>query len=220
MKKLLEKYLLKSGYDKFLKADDLYPIAFNKVNNKSFIEISEPGNIFLVIQGNTDIYFPDKNGKNHLLARAYTDDYQLGGISKHFQKKDVSMDNYQISLSKNSICYGINKEKIKKLLNSISFIEFVFERHIRFTNRIIQENYLRNIFSVEEYVAYILYNHAREGIYEVNSYSLFANLLKCDRTTLYRVITALESRDILKKDGKVLRIKSMEKLKFIFDEKL
>lgn len=87
MKKLVEKYLLKSGYDKFLKADDLYPIAFNKVNNKSFIEISEPGNIFLMIQGNMDIYFPDKNGKNHLLARAYTDDYQLGGLSKYFQKK-------------------------------------------------------------------------------------------------------------------------------------
>lgn len=219
MKKLVEKYLLKSGYDKFLKADDLYPIAFNKVNNKSFIEISEPGNIFLMIQGNMDIYFPDKNGKNHLLARAYTDDYQLGGLSKYFQKKDVSMDNYQISLSKKSICYGINRQKIKELFNNISFMEFIFEKYMHFTSRTMQENYLRNIFSIEEYVAYILYNHTREGVYEVSGYSLFASLLKCDRTTLYRVITTLESRNILKKDGKILRIKSMEKLKFIFDEK-
>lgn len=129
------------------------------------------------------------------------------------------MDNYQISLSKKSICYGINRQKIKELFNNISFMEFIFEKYMHFTSRTMQENYLRNIFSIEEYVAYILYNHAREGVYEVSGYSLFASLLKCDRTTLYRVITTLESQNILKKDGKVLRIKSMEKLKFIFDEK-
>ncbi len=220
MKKLLEKYLLKSGYGKFINTYDLYPIAFNKINNKTFIEVSEPVNIFLMIQGHMDIHFPDKHGKNHLLARVYTDDYQLGGTSKHFLQKDSSMGNYQISLSNNSICYGINKDKIKELFNDPSFLSFVFERHIRFTNQIMQENYLRNIFSIEEYVAYILYNHSREGVYEVNGYSLFANLLKCDRTTLYRVIVSLENRGILKKDDKILRINSMEQLKFIFDEKL
>jgi len=220
MKKLLRKYLLKSGYGKFIDTDDLYSIDFNKVNNKSFVEISEPGDIFIMIQGHMDIYFPDKHGKNHLLARVYTDDYQLGGTSKHFLQKDSSMDNYQISLSSNSICYGINKKKIKILFNDPSFLSFIFERHIRFTNQIMQENYLRNIFSIEEYIAYILYNHAREGVYEVSGYSLFANLLKCDRTTLYRVIISLENRGILKKDDKLLRIHSMEQLKFIFDEKL
>lgn len=219
MNKLLENYLLKSGYGRYIDTSDLYPMAFNRVNNKTFIEISEPGDIFLMLQGNMDIYFPDKNGKNHLLARVYRDDYQLGGISRYFQKEDASMDDYLISLSDNALCYGIDRKKMEILFEDPSFIALIFERHIGFTNQIMQENYLRNIFSIEEYIAYILYHHSRDGIYEVRAYSLLANLLKCDRTTLYRILISFEERGILKKDENILRIRSLKQLRYIFEEK-
>lgn len=219
MKKIIEEYLIKSGYDQFIGSDDLYPIAFEEVHNKSSMELSETGHFFLLIYGSADTFFPDKNGKNHLLARIYADDYQICGISKHFKKKYDSLDDYLISVNKGSLFYGIDRKKIEILLKNSSFLEFIFEKYMHFASRTMQENYLRNVFSLEEYLAYILYKHARKGFYKVTSYSLFSNLLKCDRTNLYRVISALETQGVLEKDGKVLKIKSMKKLKFIFEEK-
>lgn len=220
MKKTIEKYLIKSGYDQFIDPSDLYPLAFEEIHNKSSVELSKSGNFFLLIYGSADTFFPDKKGKNHLLARIYADDYQIFGIPKYFKKKYNSLDDYLISVNKESVFYGINKAKIETLLKNVSFMEFIFEKYMHFASRTIQENYLRNVFSLEEYLAYILYNHAKEEIYKVSNYSLFSNLLKCDRTNLYRVISTLESQGVLEKNGKLLKIKSRKKLKFIFEEKL
>lgn len=218
MEKIIN-YLIKSGYDQFIDPDDLYPIAFEEVHNKSSVELNEIGNFFLLIYGSADTFFPDKKGKNHLITRIYADDYQIFGIPKYFKKKYNSLDDYLISVNKNSVFYGIDQKKIEVLLKDVSFMEFIFEKYMHFASRTMQENYLRNVFSLEEYLAYILYNHARKGIYKVINYSLFSNLLKCDRTNLYRVISTLETQGVLEKDGKLLKIKSMEKLKFIFEEK-
>lgn len=218
IKKLLNNYLIKSGYDTFIDVEDLYPISFDKLHNKSCRKISERTHFFLMVLGSMDIYFPDRNGKNHLLARAYADDHQLGGLPGHFKKKHSCLEeNYLISLSGGAVCFGIKKEKITTLFNSSSFMAFVLERYMSFTTQIIQENYLRNVFSLEEYLAYILYKHAREDVYEVINYTLFSSLLKCERTNLYRVIQSLEKQGILEKNGKILKIKSLKKLKFIFD---
>jgi len=217
MKKLVKNYLITSGYCTFIDVEDLYPIPLEKLHNKSCKEIGERTDFFLMVAGSLDIHFPHRNGKNHIMARVYADDYQLGGLPEHFRIKHSYTENHLISLSDEAVCFGVNKTKMETLFNTPSFMTFIFERYMSFTSQIIQENYLRNVFSLDEYLAYILYKHTRGDTYEVINYSLFSSLLKCERTNLYRVIRSLEDQGILEKNGKTLKIKSLKKLKFIFD---
>lgn len=218
MKKIIEEYLLKSGYNKFINSNDLKPITVDKVHHKSSIEINDSIHFFFIIQGNMDVFFPDQEGKNHLMARVYANDYQLGGIIRYFKKKISPMDDYIFSLSKGSVCYGINQQKIDELLKNYSFVEFIFEKYIIFTSNILQENYLKSVFSLEEYLAYILYHHSIEGVYKVTNFSIFSNLLKCNRTSLYKILSNLKDKGILEKNGKFIKVISMEKLKLVFEK--
>lgn len=216
----IENYLKESGYGTFISPEDLFRIPLEKFQNKSSSEINENGDFYFILEGSMDVFYPDKNGKNHLLARVYPQDYQLGGIPKYFKKKYHNLNDYIASFPKGTVLYGINSTKIEKLLKTPEFLEFVFEKSFHFTTHIVQENYFRSIFTLEEYLAYILYNHSTDNEYTVKSYSLFANLLKCDRTNLYRALSSLQEQEVVRKEGKTIQIVSQERLRYIFEEKL
>lgn len=218
--KIIEKFLKESGYGQFISSEDMFPIPADKVHNKTSEELYESVSFFFLVEGFLDVFYPDKNGKNHLLARVYPEDYQLGGIPKYFNVKYHSLNTYIASFSKNCLLYGIKKEKVEELFKTPKFLEFTFEKNFLYTSTIIRENYFRSIFTLEEYLAYILYTHSKEDSYTVVSYSQFAGLLKCDRTNLYRALSSLEDQGLVEKDGKTIRILSMEMLEEVFDEKL
>lgn len=216
----IKDYLKESGYGKFLSADDLFQLEREDFQNKTSFEINEERSFYLLIRGQMDIFYPDKNGKNHLLARVYSKDYTLGGLPKYFNKEYNSSHIYIASLSKDALLYQIKEKKVTELLKDRDFIETTFEKYYKLSSKIIQENYFRSIFTLEEYLAYILYNHSEDDKYTVTNYSLFSNLLKCDRTNLYRCLSSLESQELIEKDGKTIKILSHEGLKYLFDEKL
>ena len=216
----IKNYLKASGYDRFLSVDDLFQLKKEYFQDKTAFEINEEQNFYFLIGGQMDIFYPDKNGKNHLLARIYSNDYQLGGLPKHFNREYNSMYSYIISLSKDATLYQIKKQKMNELLKDRDFIEMAFEKYYNLSSKIVQENYFRSIFSLEEYLAYILYNHSEDDEYTVTNYSLFSNLLKCDRTNLYRCLGSLEQQKLIKKDGKTIKILSYEGLEYLFTEKL
>ena len=216
----IESYLTESGYADFLSPEDLFEIPLERFHNKSSSEINENGDFYFIIEGTLDVFYPDKNGKNHLMARVYPQDYQLGGIPKYFKKKYHNLNDYVASFSKGATLYGIDRNKIETLLKTPDFLEFIFEKYFNYSSHIVQENYFRSIFTLEEYLAYILYHHSTDNEYMVKSYSLFANLLKCDRTNLYRALSSLQEQGIVRKEGKTIQIVSQEKLRYIFEEKL
>lgn len=216
----VKNYLKKSGYDAFLSPDDLFEIPLERFQNRSSSEINENGDFYFIIQGSLDVFYPDKEGKNHLLTRVYPHDYQLGGIPKYFKKKYHNLNDYVASFSKESVLYGINRDKVEKLLKTPEFLEFVFEKFFNYSSHVVQENYFKSIFTLEEYLAYILYNHSTDNEYTVRSYSLFANLLKCDRTNFYRALSSLQEQGVVRKEGKTIRIICQEKLRYTFEEKL
>ena len=216
----IENYLKESGYGDFLTLEDLFSIPLERFQNKSSSEINENEDFYFILHGSLDVFYPDKNGKNHLIARVYPQDYQLGGIPKYFKKKYHNLNDYVASFSKGTTLYGINRDKIEKLLKTPEFLEFVFEKFFHYSSHVVQENYFKSIFTLEEYLAYILYNHSTDNKYTVRSYSLFASLLKCDRTNLYRALSSLQKQGVVTKEGKTIQIVSLEKLKYIFEEKL
>lgn len=216
----IEFFLKESGYGRFISLQDLEEVSTDRFQNKSTAEITENENFFLLVEGSMDVFYPDKNGKNHLLGRIYPQDHQLGGIPKYFKKKYHNLNDYVISLSKDASIYGVHKKKIEKLLKTPEFLEFVFEKSFNFLSDVIQENYFRSIFTLEEYLAYIICYHSTDNQYTVKSFSLFANLLKCDRTNLYRALSSLEKQGVIEKDGKTIKIISQEELRYIFEEKL
>jgi DNA-binding MarR family transcriptional regulator len=216
----IENYLMESGYGAFLSPEDLFEIPLERFQNKSSSEINENGDFYFIIQGALDVFYPDKDGKNHLLTRVYPQDYQLGGIPKYFKRKYHNLNDYVASFSKESILYGINKDKVETLLKTPEFLEFTFEKFFNYSSHVVQENYFKSIFTLEEYLAYILYNHSTENKYTVRSYSLFANLLKCDRTNLYRALSSLQEQGVVRKEGKTIQVICEEKLRYIFEEKL
>lgn len=213
-------YLKESKYDRFLSVDDLFQLKKEDFQDKTAFEINEEQNFYFLIWGQMDIFYPDKNGKNHLLARVYSKDYQLGGLPKYFNREYNSMYSYIVSLSKDAILYQIKEKKMAELLKNSEFIKKVFEKYYNLSSKIVQENYFRSVFTLEEYLAYILYNHSEKNRYTVTNYSLFSNLLKCDRTNLYRCLSSLEDQELIKKDGKTISILSYDGLKYIFEEKL
>lgn len=215
----IQNYLKESGYGRFLSSEDLFPVSLEKFQNKTSQEIFDGIDFFFVIEGSMDIFFPDKNGKNHLLARVYANDYQLGGIPKYFSLKYHNLNHYIAAMSKDAAVYGIKNEVMKVLMKTPEFLDFTFEKQLFYTSDILRENYFRSIFSLEEYLAYILYKHSTDSCYTVENYSSFASLLKCDRTNLYRVIASLEDQGLIKKDGKTINIISMKDLEDVFDEK-
>ncbi len=216
----IENYLKESGYGAFLSPEDLFKIPLERFQNKSSSEINENGDFYFIIHGTMDVFYPDKNGKNHLIARVYPHDYQLGGIPKYFKKKYHNLNDYVASFPKGTILYGINRDKIETLLKTPEFLEFVFEKFFYYSSHVVQENYFKSIFTLEEYLAYILYNHSTDNEYTVRSYSLFANLLKCDRTNLYRALSSLQKQGVIRKEGKTIQLICQEKLRYIFEEKL
>ena len=62
----IENYLKDSGYDAFLSPGDLFPIPLEKFHNKSPSEINESEGFYFILEGSMDVFYPDKNGKNHL----------------------------------------------------------------------------------------------------------------------------------------------------------
>ena len=153
------------------------------------------------------------------MARIYPEDYPLGGMPKYFNQKYNNTNNFIASLSKDARLYEIDSKKMTELLKSHEFLELIFEKYFTFSTQIIRENYFRSIFTLEEYLAYILYNHSKKGEYVVENYTTFANLSKCDRTNLYRSLTSLENAGLVKKYGKKIEILSMKDLKYLFEEK-
>ncbi len=215
----IESYLKQSGYNKFIKTEDLFKIDVKKMKGITFSELNDNIRFYILIEGYIDAYYPDKLGKSHLAGRIYSKDYQIGGLPGYFGRRYNNLNNYYISFSKNSLLYGINHEKMKYLIEDKDFLKFLLDKNIEFLSKVIQENYLRTVFNSEEYIAYILYHHSQDGQYIVENYFKFSNLVKCNRSTLYKVLSELEKDGIIEKNGKVIRIKSMEELKYIFEEK-
>jgi len=142
----IENYLKESGYGKFLSPEDLFSLSLEKLQNKTSQEIFNNVDFYFVIEGSMDVFFPDKNGKNHLIARVYANDYQLGGLPKHFKSKYNNLNQYIASLSKDAAVYGIKNDVMKDLMKTSEFLDFTFEKQQSYTSDILRENYLEVYF--------------------------------------------------------------------------
>lgn len=212
----LSNYIFESGFSDFINEKDVFYIDVKKIKHLKMSELYRELKYYLLVEGYFDIYYPDKLGKNHLVARIYPKDIKIGG----FLSRSDFLNNYFITFSKNIALYSIKKNKIEELMEDNKFLRLILNRNLEHFPRLVEENYFRSILTLEEFIAYIIYSHSADGVYVVENYFTFASLLKCDRSSLYRTLESLESKDIIKKNGKVIDVISFENLKEIYDEKL
>lgn len=216
----LNNYLKESKYNQFFTQNDFEEIEKNKIDLFDYEKLDKELKFYILISGHLDFYYPDKNGKNHLVGRLYAKDYQINGILMYLKHEYNNLNNPLIKISKGARIAKINEEKIKFLLDKADFLKFVLARKLKYSERLIQENYYRSIFSIDEYLAYILVIHSEKNRYFVDNYSDFARLLKCNRTTLYRSLDRLISQKLIEKKEDMIEIISYENLRKLFDDYL
>ncbi|GLI54771.1 hypothetical protein PM10SUCC1_02860 [Propionigenium maris DSM 9537] len=211
----LRKYLFESGFSEFIGEKDIFYVDVKKIKHLKIRELYEKLEYYLLVEGYFDIYYPDKLGKNHLVARIYPNDFKIGGFLGGYD----FLNDYFVTFSKNTMLYSIKKSKIEKLMENNKFLRLILKRNLEHFPRLVEENYFRSVLTLEEFIAYIIYSHSKDGIYVVENYFTFASLLKCDRSSLYRILDSLENKNIIKKNGKRIEIISFEDLKAIYKEK-
>lgn len=218
--KEVENYLEKSGYGEFLTIEDVFEVIFDEIDKENLIGYQNIKTFSLLIRGSADIFYPDKNGKNHIISRIYAKDYQILGMLKYISEGNLNFQDYYASFSKDSFLIKVKDERREELVKDPNFLYFMLKRMGCFSWKTAEENYLRNVFSLTEFLAFILYNYSENKIYKVSSFTYFASMLKCNRANLYRSLDALEMIGLIEKDEKQIKIKSMEGLKRIFEEKI
>ncbi len=216
----LNNYLKESKYNQFFTDCDLKEVEREKLDLFDFEKLDKELKFYILMSGYLDLYYPDKNGKNHLVGRLYSKDYQINGILMYLKHEYDNLNNPLIKISKGARIAKIKEEKIKGLLSEPDFLKFVLARKLKYNERLVQENYYRSIFSIDEYLAYILIAHSENRKYFVDNYSNFAKLLKCNRTTLYRALDRLSSQNLIEKKGDIIEISSYENLRKLFDDYL
>lgn len=216
----LNNYLKESKYNQFFTQNDFEEIEKNKIDLFDYEKLDKELKFYILISGYLDLYYPDKNGKNHLVGRLYAKDFQINGILMYLKHEYNNLNNPLIKISKGARIAKINEEKIKFLLDKADFLKFVLARKLKYNERLVQENYYRSIFSIDEYLAYILVIHSENKKYFVDNYSNFAKLLKCNRTTLYRAFDRLIENKLIEKKGDMIEIISYENLRKLFDDYL
>ncbi len=212
----LGRYLFESGFSDFISEKDIFYIDVKKMKHLRISELHNKLEYYLLVEGHFDIYYPDKLGKNHLVARIYPNDFKIGGFISRYD----FLNDYFVSFSKNIVLYSIKKSKIEELMEDNKFLRLILNRNLEHFPRLVEENYFRSVFTLEEFTAYIIYSHSKDGVYVVENYFTFASLLKCDRSSLYRILDSLENKNIIKKSGRIIEVISFDDLKEIYDGKL
>lgn len=218
--KLVEDYLVVSGYSEFIGLEDMILENSRRFRSGELMNFPRNNNINLMCRGYCDVYYPDKYGKNHLITRIYSSDYQFMGIISYHFDGDTGYEDYFVSYSKDSIVLKVKDESVKRLIENPKFLYLLLKRAGHQGWKAAQENYLRNVFSFIEFLAYILYNYSSDDVFKVDSYTTLASLLKCNRTNLYRALDELESMGLIEKTRNSIKVKSLEGLKYLYEEKI
>ncbi len=179
---------------------------------KGALITSEKPALFAVLRGSVCVY--RREGGQNVLLNTIKDTGVFGAAQLFCGEAAFS----SVKASSSCSCLQIPKDAVCELLkNDFAFTEnyvaFLSDR-IRFLNKKIASFTAGN--GEKTLAGYLLSLCPEDGVVQLNqNMSRLASSLNLSRPTLYRAFISLSDRGIIEKNGKEIKIKSVEKLKNI-----
>lgn len=165
----------------------------------------------VMIKGKLLLVYENESGRRVPLKILSKQETILGGYAYLLEGK--STDNlYYIAIEKTEIL-KVSTERSRELLFDRDFLFQCLKNAKMDSLSLIEELVYRLDKNIEKFLAYIILNHSEDGQMKIKNFSLFSEFIKCSRSNFYVAFGKLVDRGIVERNGRIISIVNLEKLK-------
>ena len=210
----------KSSFSSFFSKNEL-EMCNKRVFRSDTVMSFSVGECYILEEGEVELIYLNKEGDKYIAAKAYPKDEIIIGSINRIARNVLAAneDEFSLLVRKGSTLIRLPSSKVKDLFEtSQTFLKFSMEKDYMFFIKVLKLNLLRSAYSLDKFLAYIIYNYSNDNKYIINSVQDLSHLIKCDRTNLHTVIKKLESLKLIEKKGKTILILNKKGLFEFFDK--
>ena len=163
--------------------------------------------VFFVLSGQVKVECLTEYGKIFLVDELSENEF-VGKFS-YMYEQDLLCDIKAIS----DVCLlKINKDTFDKLQQNAGFIKIFLFKTSKRMYYMYKKLMMKNLFSLEEILAFHLLNYSENDIFEFKSISMLCDIFSISRKGLYNVINILVKKNLIRKNKNSIIIINKEQL--------